>query len=789
MKPYYFSKSKTYEVLYNEIIKEFKIISNSKKALVKFEDIQSLSHLFSKRSNTIIKAINYLIDNPFIQNDYYKYTDVYYQTKQKLNEKYFSFDLEKLSTYYHKIDQSNINSFSINKYVNYLFFMCLKLDSTFEKSDEELFSIIKKDNREYNPLTNIPSVLRTLIPFNIVEYDIKRAFPTFIDIELDMNTRQTAYDILDKKTYSINLNACVENSISKEKAREILSKIYGEKVNEVITDERYNTKGQIFRDLVKYEEKFIHHFVLENDIEKFVRLHDAVIILQSEKPKKLTFGKVEFIEKEVVLKERIGKKQTFYKIDSKNNIITSPSMYADFLIQEKFIKVSNDDDKIRILKNENNVVDFFNHNTEMVTFLEENINELDKTVIRNKIAKENHSIINQSYLLLKSFPLRYYKDTNTTFGLPFKNGFISIDKNFDFTSKKYSEVNGFFAKHKIQNRVFSYTDEIGNYEQFISRVSTGSKEFDRNNQNFKAFCSMIGYLCHNHKSLSNAVAIVLTDEGADDEHRNGGRGKTIVILALKEVLKTLQKSGVEFNARYTFNYSDLDESYALYSIDDVPASFNYNSIYTNITGEISCQKKGKNAIGIDFQDTPKFIISTNWSFRYDAQNESTNRRFCEYQFKPYFNINNTPKMEFGETFFEDWKNDEWNKFYSFIFRCAHLYLNQGLIEITYDKSVDNFNASFNNDLDYSVMSEILNRLIIDERRTSFNVSEFLFAYKFNPHSYDNVFHKNNAKNKINAFLPQSKFKNFKYNQRDKRWVLDEVKIPEKITQPPTLFTK
>lgn len=788
MKTYYFSHTDIYNVLNNEIIKEYRIITNSKKTMVKFEDIQSLTHLFSKRSKSIIKAINYLINYPFIQNDYFKYTDAYFRTKKKLNHKYFSYDLEKLSKYYQKIDESNTNSFCINKYVNYLFFMCFKLDSTFENSDDELFGIIKKDNREYNPLTNIPSVLRSLIPFNIVEYDIKRAFPTFIDIELETNTRQTAYELVDKKLYSIHLNACKENSISMENARKVLSSIYSDKVNEVITDERYNNKGQMFRDLVKYEEKYIYLFVLENNIKKFVRLHDAVIILNSEKPKRLTFDKIEFIEKEVVLKERIGKKKTFYQIDSNNNVLTSPSMYADFLIQEKFIKVSNEDDKIRLLKNDNNVIDFFNHSTEMVNFLEDNINELDKTQVRNKIAKENHSLINQSYLLLKSYPVKYYKDTPTTFGLPFKNGFISITKDFKFINQKYSDVDGFFAKHKIQDRNFTFTNEIGNFEQFIHRVSTGKKDFNGKEFNFRAFSSMIGYLCHNYKSLSNSVAIILTDQGADDEHRNGGRGKTILILGLKEVMKALQKSGIEFDPKYTFNFDDLDESYSLYCLDDIPANFSFDAIYTNITGEISSHRKFQKKVSIDFKNTPKFVITSNWAVRYDSNNESTNRRFAEYQFEHYFNLNHTPKDEFGETFFEDWNEDEWNKFYSYVYKCVHLYLNEGLIQIPYDKSIDNYNASFNNDLDVTEMHNILCQLILNNNKSSFNVSDFLSEYRMSIHYNSNLFHRNNAKNKINAYLPQSIFNNFKYNIRNKKWIKEEIKTPEKIISP-TLFSK
>jgi hypothetical protein len=104
MKTYYFSHTDSYNVLNNEIIKEYRTISNSKKTIVKFEDIQSLTHLFSKRSKSIIKAINYLINYPFIQNHYFKYKDAgwskhsgtsyIFQPKNEVLNVVFSFNLD-----------------------------------------------------------------------------------------------------------------------------------------------------------------------------------------------------------------------------------------------------------------------------------------------------------------------------------------------------------------------------------------------------------------------------------------------------------------------------------------------------------------------------------------------------------------------------------------------------------------------------------------------------------------------------------------------------------------------
>jgi len=125
--------------------------------------------------------------------------------------------------------------------------------------------------------------------------------------------------------------------------------------------------------------------------------------------------------------------------------------------------------------------------------------------------------------------------------------------------------------------------------------------------------------------------IILSDMGADDNSRNRGRGKTIIANALSEVQKTMIKGGNEFDGGYRHRFADLDEAYKIYVIDDVPASFNFNDLYTNIVGDISVEPKGKASRTIEFKETPKFLITTNWVVRYDEKATSTNRRFIEFK--------------------------------------------------------------------------------------------------------------------------------------------------------------
>jgi hypothetical protein len=282
---------------------------------------------------------------------------------------------------------------------------------------------------------------------------------------------------------------------------------------------------------------------------------------------------------------------------------------------------------------------------------------------------------------------------------------------------------------------------------------------------------MIGYLCHNFKVRDTSQAIVLTDEGANDETRNGRRGKSLIGDAVKQVAKVLQKAGDEFRGDYIHNYADLDKSYNCYLVDDVPAKFNFSHLYTPITQGINVQPKGKQAVQIEFEDSPKFLITSNWLIRYDEDDASTNARFTEFKIKPYYNINFRPRDEFGKLFFDEWDGVEWNKYYSFIFRCVNLYLKHGLIKIKYDKTLDNFNASFGNDVTRDELARIIDELINIKKQSAFSVSDFLKIYKNsdNPLRFDKLFHVNNSKNLINHYLKNLKSNQFTYCKTSRHW--------------------
>lgn len=770
-----------------EFTKRIQTESKSRKETFTFYDAWNKEKYHTKRDKVFLSVVSFLRSEPLQNNDYVKFVSCYIKTGQKLNLKYFKNNTNKLNEYYKKVDEAKakgetFNPFSIKAYKRYVLFMVLKLRGEYTSDLDQAFGIKTDGNREYNPLTNIPSVLRGELPFEVKEYDIKRAFPTFIDIELNTNHRATIYDILNKKTFAYLLNSNATNKgADRNKILKELSKVYGIDADKVCTLERFETKGGAFMDFSKHEKEYIDKFVTENNLVHYVRLHDGVFVLQETECKTTEFEKVEFSIKECIKPSIENEIVNYYTIDQSDKVYTSPTMYADFFIQEKFLRISTPDDKIFLLRDTNNVVNFFNHNTDIVAFLKENIVEFGNSfdAVADTIARENFSVVKQGFLLIPSIELKYYSDTKNTFGLPFKNGFYYFDTNDKGTIKRkdYIDVKGFFAPHEIQNREFKYTDEVGMFEQFLIRTSIGQKETKmQDHRNIvESFKTMFGYLCHNYKDATKNPCIVLTDMDADDETRNGRRGKTLISKAIQEVQESIIKGGKEFDSGYTHVFADLEKKHNVYIIDDVPAGFKYDDLYTNILGDISCQRKGLKAEAIKFKDAPKFAITSNWVVPYDEKNASTNGRFIEYKFTNYYNTSHTPKDEFNCAFFQDWNADEWNRFYSFVFRCVKLYLQKGIIKTEYNKAGDNYKAYFSNDVIHNEFHNCITVLMSENTPFEFSVSDFLRVYndKENPLRFEKMFTTKNTKKLIDAWVGKFNTENkdfyFQYTNR-RKWI-------------------
>src|SRR5690625_1002224 len=139
--------------------------------------------------------------------------------------------------------------------------------------------------------------------------------------------------------------------ITIESTRSKLKQVFKERTNEVITQERFDNKGQMYRDLTKYERKYIELFVKDNELNNYVRLHDGVVVRADVNCDVLEFDSVIFKEKEITKPEVINIIRNWYEYNGEH-YETSPSQYKNWFIQEGFMRITEKErDEMTIIKN------------------------------------------------------------------------------------------------------------------------------------------------------------------------------------------------------------------------------------------------------------------------------------------------------------------------------------------------------------------------------------------------------------------------------------------------------
>ncbi len=473
----------------------------------------------------------------------------------------------------------------------------------------------------------------------------------------------------------------------------------------------------------------------------------------------------------------------FYSNDYK----ISPSRLAEFYEREGFIRINEPgNDSIIIVKNKNKILKKHNHKTETTSYLSSCIKpehegkrqEIEATLIAN-----DHKIIN-SFKLLKSKPYEFNRDTKDSVYIPFKNGVAKISKykegdevktrleRIDYTSDEIK----FFSEgiesldHNFDFDLHSGNHKMGDFENFVIRaiinreVKEGDKFTKEEKQKISAIYSTIGYLISDYKDEAESPAIVFTDEGADGKNLKGGRGKTLITDALTKVLKHKKRGGKEVDLSYRHTFAHLEKSDSLYIIDDAPAGFKYHDLFTQITGDVAVEQKGKDVWSINKKDAPKIVITTNYVFRYNKEEVSINRRFVELKFSNYWDFENTPVSVYKRNFFSEWDTEQWQLFYEFLIKCVIEFLSKGLQRIEYDKKADNYNAYFSDDALLTEFERCFKEML---NKGSFTVQDFLNEHE-NYSIRERIFHRNNARKFIEPYIEYHNL-GISYEQKTRSW--------------------
>ncbi|MCL5031407.1 MAG: bifunctional DNA primase/polymerase [Bacteroidetes bacterium] len=405
--------------------------------------------------------------------------------------------------------------------------------------------------------------------------------------------------------------------------------------------------------------------------------------LQKDYDGKITLGTIYHIA------EKFGWQKPFVKFWYIENDKTkiSKQNFKRFLEENGFCKLQLERGYIllKVSKNIVREVEIFNIKDFVIDYLKRlddvYFQETPRIKVIDAVIKGAPQHFVQTFLeFLETRELEFLRDSKEKGFLFFSNCFVEITSN-KISDKKYEELEGFIWDKQVINkrlildkrksRLTLSEPRQAEFERFTKNICKNDE------QRILSLRSAIGYLLHNYKDSTNAKAVIFLDEKLSDG-AYGRSGKGLVAQAIGKLRKTIRLDGRNFNFSKSFSFQSVTLDTAIIEFNDVTKKFNFDKLFSIITDDITVEKKNQNEIIIPFHQSPKIIISTNYTIE-GSDDSALDRQFV-VEFSDHYNKAHRPIDEFGHRFFDEWSNDEWNSFINYMIGCLQLYLSKGLIQ-------------------------------------------------------------------------------------------------------------
>jgi hypothetical protein len=270
--------------------------------------------------------------------------------------------------------------------------------------------------------------------------------------------------------------------------------------------------------------------------------------------------------------------------------------------------------------------------------------------------------------MIETIELVTLKDEKEKSFFAFENGILEVSAK-SVKMLPYIDIDVFVWENQIIRRNFEISKKTENdYKKFILNISKNTP---------LAFECAIGYLLSNYKNKIDNRAVILNDEVISD-NPEGGTGKGVFIQGVRHFRNTSILDGKTFSEQKSFPYQTISQETNVVVFDDVKKNFNFENIFSLITEGITLERKGKDAIKLNVEDSPKIIITTNYAIK--GSGNSHSRRRHELEIAQHYNGKLTPFDEFGRQLFDDWNDADFLAFDNYMVGCVQTYLINGLIE-------------------------------------------------------------------------------------------------------------
>jgi hypothetical protein len=370
--------------------------------------------------------------------------------------------------------------------------------------------------------------------------------------------------------------------------------------------------------------------------------------------------------------EEENSKMTFWTKNDKGVIKIEHILFKQFLEDSGFYKFCPEGSRNYVfVKVTNNLIDHTSEK-EIKDFVLTHLLELDDYSVYNYFADNTRFFRDDFLSMLSTIEIYFIGDSKDSAYLYYKNCAVKITKD-TILKIDYIDLGGYVWKDHVIDRNFNLCDVTGkcDFKKFISNINGGDES------RIKTMESTLGFLQHGFKNLSFCPAVILNDEVISD-NPEGGTGKGLVMNALSNMKKLVVIDGKSFNFEKSFPYQLVSADTQILCFDDVKKHFDFERLFSVITEGLTLEKKNKDAIKIPFAKSPKVALTTNYAIK--GAGNSFARRKWELELHQHYNMNFTPRDEFGKMMFGDWNDDEWCEFDNYMIGCLRFYLTNGLVK-------------------------------------------------------------------------------------------------------------
>jgi hypothetical protein len=199
---------------------------------------------------------------------------------------------------------------------------------------------------------------------------------------------------------------------------------------------------------------------------------------------------------------------------------------------------------------------------------------------------------------------------------------------------------------------------------------------------------IMGYMCSQYKDRGRPWMVFLQDMLISDIGKSNGRsGKSLFTRGMGFVRPLFYIEGRRQDIHQDqFLYDGFTRFHNIIEVDDLHEFANIDFFYTQITGKRRVNSKNLSPEILEYDDSGKMLVSLNFELR--DTSSSTLARLLFGGVSDYYHERTkyndyketrSPLDKYGRRLFDDFTDEEWNKFYNFVAYCIQLHKRFGKI--------------------------------------------------------------------------------------------------------------